>query len=652
MTDTARYEPNPLLRQFVSLPGGAGYDVDLTEFACGGRIENIPARARKSWQGDFSGRPIFANELARLYDEDRPHPESSDTIRWAMRGFFRFLDYLAENHATEIRGIRDVTDSLGPLLIEWSDTQFLYRKCKSVLDRLRELNKLPPLFWPARKPDAFSTKEPTDATALMQFYRAMKREARGVKAMFAEGSALASQGYDPRGAAPSSSDWQSRENRAWIVRELTSERLLDRAEFRAEGAFWGMMGGPPGPEYLAPGMTDRGREGIVGALRWFHPSYRDTAVFLWLFLVGTGWNLSTALNLDVTDDASWFEPHPHSDDHVQIVSYKGRAHDEHHAISMRKPEWHSFQIVKFMIERTKPLRATARHQLENARRVHAVNPTSRNAAEVVELERVVRSPWLYHVVNKTGALSALGKDDANHLGPIARAVVKKSGLLERYPMLETVCTSDTRDAWINFAYVQSGFNVLITQLAAQHKSPKTTRYYLKSRRYREHSEKQVRKVQNILFSEISHGRVVDPTRLRLLVVNGEITPEQENRLKDLRQRTRLGMGCLEPTSPPREIAPDHRPGSLCRVQRCTGCELGVVFADSLRPLARACAELIHLKRTIPLASWEGSSFQWELASIERTLTSFPSGLVAKELQNWSARIQSGEVKVHDTHPSY
>jgi len=135
-----------------------------------------------------------------------------------------------------------------------------------------------------------------------------------------------------------------------------------------------------------------------------------------------------------------------------------------------------------------------------------------------------------------------------------------------------------------------------------------------------------------------------------MVEAGGVTPEQERRLLDHRMRSRMGMGCLDPLHPPRHVEPDHREGKLCRVQRCTGCQHGVVFQESLGPLARRRAELLHLQRTLPFAVWAQSSFDGELRSVELTLESFDPDDVRAETRGWQARINSGEVRVHDTHP--
>ncbi len=155
-----------------------------------------------------------------------------------------------------------------------------------------------------------------------------------------------------------------------------------------------------------------------------------------------------------------------------------------------------------------------------------------------------------------------------------------------------------------------------------------------------------------MFAEIETKKAIDATRIRMLVQMGRVTAEQERRLLDLRQRTKLGMGCLDPTNPPPDIAPGHRAGALCAVQRCTGCVLGVVFAESIGPLAHAKAELMHLRRQLPIATWIGSSFEEEMRSIDETLSQFPAEIVDQHVTDWAARIQNGEIIVHDVYPLY
>ena len=362
---------------------------------------------------------------------------------------------------------------------------------------------------------------------------------------------------------------------------------------------------------LSPARKTAASRGLSGLLRWLLPGFPEVSVFFWLFLLGTGWNFSTACAVDATDPEGWAQPHPQSEKFSVIHAFKNRAGRHQFAISLTKPEWHPFRILQYVIARTAPLRNEVRRRLARLRAkqrsTHEVDIGL--LAEIQRHEALLRTPWLYFSGKTDGRIDGLVSDGASaNVTHIARAVIEAHGLADHHPRLLKIVTSDARHTWIGHAYVQSNYHVLLTQLASQHASARTLKHYLRSRRYRAHSEDQVRKLQDALFAEIGEKRVLDATRLRLLVEHGRITPEQERRLGDVRQRTRLGMGCLDPKSPPRSVAPDHQEGKLCRVQRCTGCANGIVFPESMPSLARAYSELLHLRRSMSLLAWEGSSF--------------------------------------------
>ncbi|MCJ2071076.1 hypothetical protein MKK75_20160 [Methylobacterium sp. J-030] len=653
------------LRFWVEPGAERAYEVDLSEFAVGGRLEDQSAAGRRHWGGDFSGRPTFAREIAVYYRRTSPSASASRGIRAALRALFRFLDAIEQGDL--VQSVADLKDAHGPLLKRRFDAETknvsAYQIIKTTVDRMRELACARPMFWPARTDVEPKLQDDVDLKGVQRLFNAFKGEARSIKRMFVEGERLAAQGEDPRGLGPRTgrvepAAWHVRANHAWLIHELTHTRLCSKAEFYAASAQGLHKANDPttqmfdGPEYLAPGMTERGRQGFVGKLRWFHPSYHDTAVFLWLFLLSTGWNLATAVSLDVTEDRTWFRDHPHEGEFKALHAFKARSGTRVVAMSKETPEWHPFQLVQYMIARTRPLRATLRHRLAEAEAQHAALSSPAVRAEIDRLRAAVRSPWLYHVVNKVGEVNAFSHDDSAKLNDMARLVAEREGLLEEHPSLAMFGTSIARDAWIGHVYAASGQAVIFARLAAQHKDARQLRHYIKRRRFRADSEQMIRKVHDAVFAEIEDGGVVDPTRLRILVQEGKIAPEVAERLADHRHRTRLGMGCLEPRNPPPEVAPDHREGMLCRVQRCTGCPHGIVFTDSLPALARARAELEHIFRQMPFAAWSGSSFDDELQSLEATLKGFDPEAVEAETESWRAKLRSGDIIAHDTYPAY
>ncbi|KQQ11828.1 hypothetical protein ASF53_16840 [Methylobacterium sp. Leaf123] len=657
--DDGRAPASPGLRFWVAPGRGLHYEVDLREFAEGGRGADLRAPGQAGWSGDFRGRPCLAAQIATLFRLEPPSASSESTLRAGLRCLLRFLDVTDRG----VAGVGHLTDAHGVGFLRWTEgagASHYYGSVRTAVGRMRELEGCPPLVWPARGRNVPPLLDDVDQPALRRLFHAFRHEARAVKAMFAEGERLARSGRDPRGApfgpGMAESAWDDRRNHAWLVEHLTGQRLPPKAEILKRGGRGLNQANRPeqrqlGPAYLAPGMTERGRDGIVGKLRWFHPSYHDTAIYLWLVVLGTGWNLATCLALDVSNDAGWVSDHPYKSAAKLLHAFKARAGRKVFAYSATEPEFHPYRIVRYMITRTAPLRETLRHRLAAEQERCATAPSPAAQAEIERLRQALRSPWLYHVVNAVGAVNCFASEDSAKLNRIARIVAQRAGLMERHPALAAMTTTVARDGWMAHAYDQSGYSVVMAQLAGQHADARSLLHYLRRRRYRTHSERTMRRVQDASFSEIAARRPLDPTRLRLLVEAGGITPTQEKRLLDHRMRTRLGMGCLDPTHPPRHLAPDHREGSLCRIQRCTGCRHGVVFQDSLGPLARRRAELLELQRTLPFAVWAQSpSFGEELRSIELTLETFAPEEVRVETEAWSAKLRTGEVAVHDTYP--
>lgn len=598
-----------LIRFWLQPENAPRYHVDLTEFWTGGTRQNVAAQAKKEWAGDFTGRPELALEISRWLKDRTPNRFTGRGIISVARHLFRFLDHVDPHHLIKSSG--DLSDYHGVEIRRWLNNggrTSAYRPMKSLVHSIRTRAGHPELFWPIGRRAPMAHKDDVDIDGVKRLYRALKKEGISIKGMFREGEHLALVGVDPRGRPghQGSAAWGKRENHSWLIKQLTTFRLLTFDEILSSGGS-GLHRSRHkclGPNCTAPGMSSRGSEGIVGKLRWFHPSLNDTAVFLWLFLIGTGWNLSTALAVDLSEE--WSEPHPLKQGYRIIHAYKRRSARHQFAVSREAPEWHPYQILLYMKERTCVLRNTVQMRLNEAIAQSGLTPSDEQLAKIERLRSQLKSPWLYHVINKIGEVSTLIEEDCGPLNKIIKAVIDSHNLAANHPYLQTMSTSEARDAWLGHVYTRTGHNIVLTHLASQHADLGPLKYYLRRHKYRAQSEKLLRSVQFTMFEEMHKRGKLDPTRLRILVENGEITEVQEQRLLEHRKRTRLGMGCIEPEKPPREIAPAHRQGSLCQVQRCTGCSHGIVFEESLQPLAKARAELIYLKKTMPLSAWLGS----------------------------------------------
>lgn len=235
--------------------------------------------------------------------------------------------------------------------------------------------------------------------------------------------------------------------------------------------------------------------------------------------------------------------------------------------------------------------------------------------------------------------------------------VRRKGIAPSYNKPALISKSFTlsvlRDVFINNAYTSSGFNIFVAQAAAGHRSGTSLRNYLHNQVRRRRNYARGRTFQDHLFGEMRRG-VVDPVILRKLMDDGEITDEQRNRWLAYRDRTRQGTGCKNSKSPPEDIAPDHRLGETCRIQRCVICSNALVFLDSLDPIACRIAELVRIQMITPLLVWSNSSFRFEHDVAVATLAQpeFDAGEVAARVAFWSAEIAQGRHIVADMEGTY
>ncbi|WP_417431402.1 hypothetical protein [Kiloniella sp.] len=625
------------LRIFINPEKEASFEADFTAFAEGQTAENLRATNALAWTGDISPRPVLINELMPVI-RTRYGASPKDTvknIRHAMRDFWRYLDH--EQEALPVLSLTDLTDAHGVRFKRWlydkNKSATVYKTAKTLLNAARIYHDHKMLYWAGvshKKPKGKDTPGPE---AVKKLHKALIAEAKQIKEMFEEGQRLAETGSDPRGeqSASGSAAWHLRENHAWIVKELTQDSVAPKAWFyenQARGLNKAnkVEQDHKGPAYLAPAQEQRAREGIVGKLRWFHPSLHDTIIFLLIYQLHTGWNLSTVCALDISDEEKWCSNHPIRKDLKVLTSWKERSGSFQTAVSEIEPEYSPYQIIRFMIERTKPMRETLKHQISLL--THEISKTAPGVqlkkleAQKSKLEYQVKSPWLYHVVNKVGQVSAIPHSYSKHINDVIRATLSRHDLGIYAEQLEGFTTKEFRDSWIGSVYQNSGKQWLVAQMAAGHTSPETLRHYLNQTRWRKHGEKQVRKLQDAIMHEIRERRIIDGAALRILVEHGEITQEQRQRLEDYRMRTRLQTGCLDPRNPPKHIASNHPENKLCRTQRCTLCRHAIVFEDSLQGIAKRKAELTLIQEKTPLTVWEESSYPTELEATDFTLSLF------------------------------
>ncbi|KQV83570.1 hypothetical protein [Rhizobium sp. Root1220] len=642
-------EDGMMFSDWIVPPGGeAPYEVDFSEFYFGRNAEDN-VRGAKLWKRDILGMPNLAEDFRHVMLVNPVQKKLFPTYASAWRNIHRFLEDNPD--LPPLNSISDFLDIHGMRLKQWTKKNKLgvdlYKRIKWILDKhFQEFHRSRSPF-PAR--DATKDPDPVepDFVGLQRLGLALRNHARSIKAMWREGARLAASGMDPRKAVEA---WDRPENHVKLVYVLTNHHLPTREQLSRSDAKGLNDPSIAFPSYCPPGAILAEKFAYGVKLRWRFPSMADLSVFLWMFLIMTGFNLAAALDIDVTKDDTWFLKALQDEDHVLIFSRKEKVGKRVYSPSKVKAEFHAFSIIKLLIEASRPLRATATRQLNDLEKQNRSAYSHERQQEIVRLRHVVKSPWLFVRANDPCKVYCLLGAEAPRLNTFIRLVADEAGLLEEHEYLATLTTSQARDSMINFAYRHSK-RLSIAKLASGHSDFRSLRYYLAKKKIKRANFRTVNNVLTHTFAAIRADRVFDETQIKISLTNGEITPEQKERLLDYRQRTRLGMGCLNPTDPPREIAPNHPENQVCRIQRCTGCVHGRVFPESVQPLAATLADLFHLKRKVPLASWQGSSFEEEAESIALTLQLFDPAIVAKHFRARQAELEAG-AEVFDVYPHY
>jgi hypothetical protein len=601
-----------------------------------GRTEEAGTRW-KQWSGPFAGRPMLVKEIAPyIWTAYRNSSESTwNDLRKKLRAVWRSLDSCADT--APVTCVADLNDIHGATLFRREVPGDYVRLFLQGANAARKTQGLAWLHWPKFEGTRDIHRDVPPIEQIKPLYFALKHR---VFDMFRRWESADSE-------AALGKDWslllgERPPNLRWSVADM-------HATFRGVAA----NTGHPCPsrnmtkEWLG---TERGQilKAFPDLAFGMFPSPQDAKDAMNLFLLRSGFNGATALDIDVSKTENWFRAHPTSPDHhiVFAIKIKGGISTEQIAIGLNKSQLSVGNLIKALVERTEPLRNLLQQELEDL--VHAQR-TYRIARRIDELHRLKKSPWLY--VSPVGSkIEALSRDNYS-LSPRQKnssllELIREVNLSQKVgeKISESITLKQFRDVFISYAYSASGHSWLIAQLAAGHSSVETLKNYFRRLRWKLHGESVTRSFFENFWGEIERRRIVEPAVLFAMAQNKEVTDEQVIRWMNYKDRTRVGMGCRSITKPPPEISPKHPEGKVCRVQRCTICRYAIVFEDSGDLLARRLAELWHLKETIPLATWHASSFAIEQEATEQTLQLFQSEKVEARFKYWLTRIVDGTHK--------
>ncbi|MBR8381801.1 tyrosine-type recombinase/integrase [Burkholderia cenocepacia] len=607
---------NPLVWQVPATGERRSFVVDLQPFFDGNPKLGLPARPNLISQLAPAFRQWALDKIEGSINSELAH----------VRTFWRFLaalDTIGQPLEDDVLAITPSVGVLlkGHLLTELRLGNTVSRRCLKRVVKLVEsarqaLGVTPAqIVWPTVQESRGTVHKDVAPASMRALYHCAKNIARRFGIAVAEGERLLGRTatVPPNGKI----DWSDRCQVVAITRQYldvllgepsTSTRFLTERKFhrRSEKT-------PAFPTGYHDGKT-------IDRFRWFVPLAEDAVASAILVLLHTGWNVDTVFNIDVSTPDAWCQERlaGNAGGTVALFGHKGKTGREQVAFSLERPEFHPYRVIKNMVARTEPLRAWLRERLSVVESEPKLDTARQN--EIVALRQAISSPWLFlRTQGESFGTGRIGVLETNGtFRGIFDEIVVRSGL-------QTELTpSDLRDGFAGFLYSNSLYNTLLVKRALGHSNLSATKHYLRQRRMLSQRFADYTEWSNAMFDEIRRFQVVDPTILYVRARFVDVTEDQRRRLADHRLRTRMGMGCLEPTQPSPQIAPDHA-GGTCTVQRCTLCRHGVVFPESFIPLARRLAELHVIRGQTPIDRWEASSFRIEWMAIEATVEhAFPA----------------------------
>lgn len=612
--------------------------VDLNEFATGRKREELPAKSRKGWAGDYSGRPELIAQLQPFIEQEWMF-YGRLTVRQALsslRAWWRVLDEAERvpGEASKLKVSRlNGVEELHELYYAVSRRLNIDIKQHTQFMRLANLRRqhvgLPTLYWPSPGDDRKDTDAPTH----------WEMEAIRHKLKHGWFAVLDRWEHADRNPADLSSwkkfsnstQWKDHAHSIYrAVIELVNDPLPTMAQIATA------IGYQKKVDWMWP----------LGPLQaGLYPTGEDVRYAFHIALLYSGWNVQTLLDLDVT--GRFVEEHPTNPEYHLVYGFKNRGDSEHFCLGRTKRTDSIGTILRTIVDRTKPLRREVRKELICVRK--SLRKDKQNSELIdrkIELTLTLKSPWLFADPMGRGVRRLTNSNVNTEFQTtfLRRIIIElNKSQPEDRKVRESITPSDFRDAYIGFAYEFSNYSILAAKVAATHRQATTTQRYLRHKAWRAHSASKVRHLSTEMWTEIQIYRQVDPAVLRAKMDFGSVSDIERERLKVYRHgRTRIGVGCRDFKNPPADISPEHVEGSGCRVQRCNLCRKNrILYDDSYDHISRRQAELEDIRDKIPVTAWSQSSFPEELEMVEQDLELFDAGLVQDRLNFWRTEIRSG-----------
>ena len=612
-------------------------------YTTGGRIRRVDLRRFRD--GDAE-RGIAGNEtlildllpyIKEALDGVRPSPKAIDAwIARRLPPLFKFATELEVEIGVVLRTACDFSNEDGVVLKE-----FLLLEELNPVDRRKYFTAIHSLLREARGPTSdtlhwpdmntgpdVKLHEDVNPAALKEIYHLCKRILVTADQNRRNGEEWQRRGIRPdrvpfepvrkagqRGSVPNEA-WVDEANLSVLARDVIRQRVTGKnLVCRTDKARFLRHTTATMPRYSGIRTSD--------AYAANAPTSLEVVASVLIVSMETGW-IDAISGIDLS--SKWYTLRRGDDvddlgktDSVVLHSTRPKTSKELTAIGLAGARFRSFRIIRDLQRRTEFLRACL---LERRAILERGPQSAASIEEIAEIDFRLRSPWLFFNSKRTG-VKAVGIFDSSTMYQnlkviksmaIAALSHQKKDDDELVGSIQSFRWSDARDAFAAHLYEKSGGNIFLVQKGLNHNDVSVTRHYLRQKRMLKERFDAFRKVMQAILDELHSGQMLDPTVLFLRLHQPDFGAKDLENLG--RYRTRMGMGCLDPTSPSTLVAPGHSTGKRCTVQRCILCRNGVIFTDAFDGLAKRHAELQWLRRNSNAMRWLTSTFAWELEAIE------------------------------------
>lgn len=651
---------DPLL-QFWTTHKTTPYLVDLSVLKFG---ESERPRAGGSWSGPFSGRPELIAEIAPAVYELFSHQtqQAAGSSVGALRALWRVLDQAeaAAPSAPRITTTLNLTNLHEQIARDSGMRNRYFNTILRIVNTTRVALGGKPLLWVAPDDKEPNRKlPPAWQTELIR--QMLKRRWFAVLDRWSAADrlrAFATLPTEERSSIPLSAE-QARLQKNYVRFDATVSRT-------------GKLK-PTGPEiYNGQHFSAFNKQGfsVPDMLKGSYPDADDVRTAFHYCLGITGWNPAVLTSLDANGE--FIEPHPKDPGRYVMRGTKARSggSDVITGSYQFKSQGSPGVVIRTLIEQTQPLRQQLRDELEICERRLAQIDKDNSAAEadrnklwknIASLKRGVRSPWLYLIptskeiqwLDDFNFARASARDDSLPQQGFLHTTIRQINAKQPAErQLALLTATDLRDAYAEIAYRVSGGSILAVMRLLGHRHAETTKRYLQNTLLQEQHRRLYSTFSNALWHQIVERKGVDPSVLAKVSRDGSIDVNEYARLEAFRglMRSRIGVLCASPKEPPQHIAPGFMKGTdkLCPSDRCLLClENAIITPESHEGLCMRCAELRHLKSTMPVPIFTASSFAAELENIELALLGFDATPTQARITKWEGRIAKGEHRVID-----